>query len=72
MRYLLMSMEDKGYTKAVWVNGKRRVYGWWKYIYTSDSFHIVLESKDRITGLKRTITTTGDVPEWDNWKRLGE
>lgn len=57
-------------TEAVWVNGKRRVTGRWRYNWASDLFHIELDQRDRVTGSTRCFTAGGDVPEWGNWKRV--
>ena len=58
--------------KAVWVNGKKRVTGVWLYNWSSDTFWIMLDSRDRITGRKRAFLVDGEKPEWGNWKRLVE
>lgn len=55
-------------TEATWVNGKRRMTGWWLYNRSTDRFYIRLNSRDRITGEDRRITTANDSPEWGNWK----
>lgn len=55
-------------TKGTWVNGKKTLTGRWEYIWHSNNFTIVLDSKDRITGVQRRLTVHGDTPEWGNWK----
>lgn len=55
--------------EATWQNGARVVTGRWCYNWSADVFHIQLNSKDRVTGLRRSFTVTGDTPEWGNWKR---
>ena len=55
--------------EAVWRNGKRKVTGHWVYNRGSDTFLIILDSRDRITGQQRRFTVHGDTPEWGNWKR---
>lgn len=54
--------------KATWKNKKRTISGQWEYIWQSDSFVIVLNSIDRITGERKRIVTSNDTPEWGNWK----
>jgi len=55
--------------KAVWINGKRKLEGFWEYVRASDTFIIELKSKDRITGMNRRMVLRGeDTPEWGNWK----
>ncbi len=58
--------------KATWVNGKKKVTGYWTYIWASDRFFISLNSKDGITGIRREFVVSGDPPEWGNWKRVKE
>lgn len=55
--------------QATWINGKKRVRGLWEYRWASDSFLIVLDSKDSVTGRQRSMVVKGDSPEWGNWKR---
>jgi hypothetical protein len=65
-------MSDDLWNKAIWTNGKRKVDGEWKYDWPSDSFVIVLNSTDSITGQRRTMIVKGDVPEWGKFKRIKE
>lgn len=66
------TLEERGYTKATWKNGKKKVTGHWIYNWAADSFTIILNSKDPITNRERIINTYNDVPEWGNWKRINE
>ncbi len=56
------------YKKAAWKNGKRSVKGRWDYFDDSDEFIIILDTVDSITGRNKTLTVSGDTPEWGNWK----
>lgn len=53
---------------GTWVHPKRKrpLVGKWIYNY-GDTFTIVLDSVDPITGKLRTINTSNDKPEWDKW-----
>lgn len=54
---------------GVWTNGKRRLTGRWEYNRASDTFIILLNGRDRITGEHRRLTLRGEeTPEWGNWK----
>jgi hypothetical protein len=55
--------------RATWVNGKRRVTGEWRYHWGSDTFVIVLDGRNRLTGRPNVIYVKGEEPEWGNWKR---
>jgi hypothetical protein len=66
----MYSLEELGYHKATWTNGKSKKRGWWIYNYNSDRFKIILDSKDPITGQDRVILVSGDVPEWGKWVRI--
>ena len=55
--------------RASWTNGKRRVAGYWSYNWASDTFYVILDGCDRVTGQQREFTVTGDTPEWGNWKK---
>ena len=57
------------WTKATWANGKRRVTGAWRYVWSSDRFVIELDTRDRVTGGNKRVVVGGDTPEWGNWKR---
>jgi hypothetical protein len=59
-------------TKGLWRNGKRTLTGSWSYYRPADRFDIWLDSKDRITGQNRHISTHNDTPEWGNWKLVME
>jgi hypothetical protein len=57
--------------RATWKNGKRTIGGSWEYIPASDRFVILLDQRDRVTGLRKQIVTAGsqrELPEWGNWK----
>lgn len=56
------------WTEAVWQNKSKKITGKWIYNWAADSFTIILNSKDRITGQRRTMTICNDTPEWGNWK----
>ena len=56
--------------KATWINGKRKLSGYWTYNWSNDFFTIVLDSVDRITGQKRILYVRGDKAEWGNWKKI--
>ena len=56
--------------KAKWGNGKRIVEGHWQYNWSSDTFTIWLDQKDRTTGQDKIFTTHNDTPEWGNWKLI--
>lgn len=56
--------------RAVWVNGKKRITGAWLYNWASERFLIVLDSTDKVTGMRRRIVTDNDTPEWGNWRRV--
>jgi len=58
--------------KATWVNGKKKVTGFWCYNWSADNFTIELDSKDRITGQQRVFRVYDDTPEWGNWKLVRE
>ena len=60
--------------KAKWQNTKTKkiITGSWEYYRPSDIFTIWLDSVDKITGLRRRLTTRNDKPEWGNWKLLKE
>lgn len=51
--------------RGMWYNGKRYIKGHWHYNWASDSFSVFLD-KGRCGG----FTTTGDSPEWGNWKKV--
>ena len=53
---------------CTWVNGKRTVTGTWSYNWSSDTFTIWLDQRDRTTGQRKVVRTTNDTPEWGNWK----
>lgn len=55
-------------TKALWQNGKRTITGWWSYHWATDTFNIVLNNVDRVTGFQKMFTVHGETPEWGNWK----
>jgi len=50
-----------------WANGKKTITGMWDYIWQSDRFIIILDSKDRVTGDNKRIVVAGETPEWGNW-----
>lgn len=54
--------------RATWTNGKHKVSGLWRYIWSSDVFVIDLDTKDRITGVGKRVVVRGERPEWGNWK----
>ena len=56
------------WSKGTWKNGKKTVTGIWLYNWSADTFSIILDSKDSITGQQRSFTTCNDTPEWGNWK----
>jgi hypothetical protein len=56
------------YKKATWKNGERKITGRWRYIWHRDCFHIILDKKDSITGLRKELYTHLDSPEWGKWK----
>jgi len=56
--------------QSTWINGKRKVTGTWQYNWSSDSFTIFLDQRDRVTGEYKVVFTTNDTPEWGNWKRI--
>ncbi len=56
--------------KTVWSNGKREVTGSWEYNWSSDSFTIWLDEVDETTGRKKCFRTSGDSPDWGDWKRI--
>jgi len=56
------------YQKGLWLNGKQKQTGEWKYFWGSDKFIIWLDSVDRITGRQRQVEVHGEKPEWGNWK----
>jgi hypothetical protein len=58
--------------EAIWKNGDRRVRGRWSYNWAADRFYVVLDSKDRITGMKREMCIAGDTPEWGGWRLVRE
>lgn len=60
----------RNYTKGTWVNTKTNeiITGKWLYIRATDSFHIILDSRDPITGEQRSLSTGWDTPKWGNWK----
>lgn len=53
---------------AIWIKGKRKITGSWTYNWAQDPFYVYLDSRDPITGIKRTIPIKGDKPEWGGWK----
>jgi hypothetical protein len=53
--------EVKTGRKAVWKNGKKTATGTWRYVWSSDTFVIVLAS-----GTRHIVKN--DRPEWGNWK----
>lgn len=56
--------------KGKWKNGKRIITGLWEYVWSSDRFYVILDSKDRITGENKKVVVTGDTPEWGNWRLI--
>jgi len=54
--------------RATWVNGNRKITGYYSYYRPADRFDIVLDSKDPITGRQRSLSVHGDEPEWGGWK----
>jgi len=44
------------------------IQGRWDYYSPGDFFVVVLDSRDRVTGLLRRFTVYGETPEWGNWK----
>jgi len=57
---------------ARWTDGKTIIKGGWSYYWPSDTFFIVLDSTDEITGMQRRIEVKGDSPEWGSWKLIRE
>ncbi len=53
---------------GTWTKGKRKITGWWEYYRPSDTFTIVLDSKDPVTGQERRVVTHNDKPEFNGWK----
>lgn len=58
--------------EARWTNGKRELRGWWSYKWASDRFVIMLDRVDRDTGFEKTMTVSGDKPEWGRWKLVSD
>lgn len=56
--------------RGMWYNGKRYIKGHWQYNWSSDSFSVVLDITDRITGMRRSFGVWNDTPEWGNWKKV--
>jgi hypothetical protein len=58
--------------RAIWLKGKKKIAGCWSYNWASDSFYILLDSIDRITGQQREVRVSGDKPEWNGWELVEE
>lgn len=56
------------FKRGTWVNGKKKVTGYWQYNRNADRFYIELDQIDSITGEHKNLTVYGDTPEWGNWK----
>ena len=55
-------------TKAVWMNGTKKLNGSWRYWWAGDFFIIFLDGCDPETGLERQpFKVYGDHPEWGKW-----
>ena len=55
-----------------WKNKEKVITGYWSYNWSSDDFYVVLNSRDKITGLQRAFFCYGNKPEWGNWKLIKE
>jgi len=71
-KYRGMFQPDYG-TPATWVNGKKRIEGYYFYYWPRDTWIVTLKSRDRVTGELRRLDLLGyDAPEWGNWKLVRE
>lgn len=59
----------RGMREGVWKSGEKTIKGYWAYC-GNDRFHILLNSKDKITGLQHSFDVVGESPEWGNWLRV--
>lgn len=59
---------DNGFCPGVWKRGKKTVTGEWRYNTQNDTFTILLDSIDSVTGNQRTVVSYDDQPEWNGWK----
>jgi hypothetical protein len=55
-----------------WTKGNRTIEGKWRYIWASNCFSIVLNSKDRITGETRKTVSFDEQPNFNGWKLVKE
>lgn len=60
---------DNGFRAVQWRRGKQVISGEYRY-EGYDVFSIMLNGRDKITGMCRTFTVLGDKPEWDGWKLI--
>lgn len=63
-----VTARDPNVRRAVWINGKKRITGTYEWCWASQRYHVVLDSRDPITGLIRVLSLSGDAPEWGKWK----
>jgi hypothetical protein len=66
----MQTLEQLGWHKAIWTNGKSKKTGHWIYNWQSDRFVILLDSYDSVTGSQKRFEVWGDVPEWGKWIRV--
>jgi hypothetical protein len=64
------TLEQLGWHKATWTNGKSKKTGYWIYNWQANKFTILLDSYDSVTGRQRSLNVCGDVPEWGKWTRV--
>ena len=64
----MLTLEEKGWHRATWTNGRSIKYGHWIYNWNARKFIILLDSYDNVTGRQRQVEVFGDIPEWGSWE----
>lgn len=58
--------------RAKWTKNGEVITGRWNYIWASDKFHIMLDSRDPVTGDYREFYVYDEHPEFNGWKLVRE